>query len=147
MSFLLELSHWGWVIVGLLLLACELIAPVTFFLWLGASALITATILFVFPEISWQAQFLIFSVLSVISIILSQRFLVNRQTVSDVPNLNRRTRQYVGRVFVLSEGIEQGEGKIKVDDSHWKVTGPKLDKGAEVRVTGANGSIFTVEAL
>jgi membrane protein implicated in regulation of membrane protease activity len=50
-------------------------------------------------------------------------------------------------VFTLSEAIEQGEGKIKVDDTHWKVSGPKLDRGAEVRVTGTNGSVFTVEAV
>ncbi|WP_424948013.1 NfeD family protein [Candidatus Spongiihabitans sp.] len=150
MSFLLGLfglSYWGWLFIGMALLAFELLAPFTFFLWLGASALVTALILFVVPDTPWQAQFLIFSVLSVASIILSRRFLVNRQTESEVPNLNRRAEQYVGRVFTLSQSIEQGEGKIKVDDTHWKVSGPRLEKGAEVRITGANGAVFTVEAV
>ncbi len=133
--------------MGMVLLAFELLAPFTFFLWLGVSALITALILFIVPETTWQGQFLIFSVLSVLSIILSRRFLVKRQTQSEIPNLNRRAQQYVGSVFVLSEGIEQGQGKIKVDDTYWKVSGPKLEKGSEVRITGADGAVFTVEAV
>ena len=147
MSFLFGLSYWGWLIIGLVLLGLELVASFSFFLWLGASALVTALVLFVLPDTGWEAQFLIFSVLSVVSIVLSRRFLVNRQTESEVPNLNRRAHQYIGRVFTLSESIEQGEGKIKVDDTHWKVSGPKLDKGVEVRITGTNGSVFTVEAV
>ena len=147
MSYLIGLTHWGWVIIGLILLGFELIAPFTFFLWLGASALVTALILFIVPYIAWQIQCLIFSVLSVVSIIISRRYLVNKQTGSEVPNLNRRAQQYIGRIFTLSEAIEQGEGKIKVDDTHWKVSGQKLEKGREVRVTGAKGSVFTVEAV
>lgn len=151
MSFLSGFSYWGWLFIGMALLAFELLAPFTFFLWLGGAALITALIVFVLPETIWQAQFLIFSVLSVASIILSKRFLVNRQTKSamsdsNAPNLNRRAEQYIGRVFILSESIAQGEGKIKVDDTHWQVSGAHLEKGTEVRITGINGSIFAVEA-
>ena len=142
-----EFSFWAWLCIGFALLALELLASFTFFLWLGTSALVTALVLFLFPETTWQVQFLIFSILSVISIILSRRFLVNQQSKSEVPKLNRRAEQYIGRIFTLSENIEQGEGKIKVDDTYWKVSGPRLEKGTEVRVTGAEGAVFTVEAV
>ena len=147
MEFFLDMSYWHWIIFGLVLLALELVAPVAFFLWIGASALVTAVAMLVFPELSWQAQFLIFSVLSVFSIILSRMFLVKRQTKSDSPNLNRRGQQYVGRVFTLSESIEQGNGKIEVDDTHWAVRGPTLPKGSEVRVMEADGSVLVVEPV
>ncbi len=143
---LLEFSFWGWLCIGLVLLALELVASFTFFLWLGTAALVTALVLFLFPETSWQVQFLIFSILSVTTIILSRRFLVNRQNKSEVPKLNRRAEQYIGRIFTLSESIEQGEGKIKVDDTYWKVSGPRLEKGTEVRIIDADGAVFTVEA-
>ena len=145
MVLLLDLTFWSWLVIGLALLALELLAPFTFFLWLGASALVTALVLLIAPETSWQMQFLVFSVLSVASIIVSRRYLVKHQTESEVPNLNRRAQQYVGKIFTLSEGIEQGVGKIRVDDTYWKVTGPTLDKGAEVRVVAAEGAVFTVE--
>ena len=102
--------------------------------------------MFVVPDISWQAQFLVFSVLSVVSIIISRKYLVN-ETPSDQPNLNRRAQQYVGRVFTLSEAIEQGVGKVRVDDTYWKVTGPTLPQGTEVRVSGTEGSVLVVEEV
>ena len=105
------MTYWGWFAVGLVLLAFELIAPLTFFLWLGISALVTGLAALVLPGMPWEMQFLVFSILSVISIVISRRYLVRRQTVSDVPNLNRRAQQYVGRVFTLSEGIQQGRRK------------------------------------
>ena len=141
------MTFWAWLIVGLILLGLELLAPLTYFLWLGVSALVTAVVIFLMPETTWQMQFLIFSGLSVISIVLSRKYLVNKQTESDVPNLNRRGQQYVGRTFTLSENIEQGTGKIRVDDSYWSVTGPSLPKGTEVRVTGADGAVFSVEPI
>ena len=126
--------------------AFELVAPLTFFLWLGISALVTGLAALVLPGMPWQAQFLVFSILSVISIVISRRYLVRWQTNSDVPNLNRRAQQYVGRVFVLSEDIQQDTGKIKVDDTWWTVTGPPLKKGTEVKVVSADGAVFLVEA-
>lgn len=142
-----SMTHWSWLIIGLVLLALELLAPITFFLWLGVSALVTAATLYVVPEMSWQVQFLLFSVLSVVSIVVSKKFLFQKQPTSELPNLNRRSQQYVGRVFTLIEPITNGYGKISVDDSQWRVTGPPLDKGAAVRVVSANGSVFEVESV
>ena len=141
------LTHWGWLFIGLVLLVFELVIPAMFFLWLGVSALVTAAIVLIFSESSWQIQFLIYSVLSVVSIVYSRKYLVKRQTQSDLPNLNRRAQQYVGRTFTLSEDIKQGVGKIKVDDTHWKVTGPSLKKGTEVEVIEAEGAVFKVEPI
>ena len=141
-----EMTHWSWLILGLVLLVLELVAPITFFLWLGVSALVTALVLFLLSDMSWQLQFLLFSVLSVGSIFVSRKFLLRQNQISELPNLNRRSQQYVGRVFTLTEPITNGYGKISVDDSQWRVTGPALEKGAAVRVTAANGSVFEVEA-
>ncbi len=141
-----ELSFWIWLCIGLVLFALELVASITYFLWLGVAALVTALVLYVFPEISWQMQFVIFSVLSVIAVILSRHYLVNKQNQSEVPKLNRRAEQYIGRVFTLSESIKQGEGKIKVDDTYWRVSGPALEKDTEVKVIDAEGSVLIVEA-
>jgi len=141
------MTHWSWLVLGLGLLVLELVVPAMFFLWLGVSALVTALVLYLFPEISWQVQFLLFSVLSVASILLSRRFFSNKQIDTELPNLNRRGQQYVGRVFTLVEPITNGYGKISVDDSQWRVTGPALEKGAKVKVTAARGSVFEVEAV
>ena len=141
------MTGWGWLVVALVVSAVELVAPVTYFLWIGAAAAVTALVVFIAPDLSWQAQSVIFSVLAVASVILSRKYLVKRQTVSEQPGLNRRAEQYIGRLVTLSEGIEQGEGKVRMDDTHWKVRGPELAAGTEVRITGAIGSVLEVEPV
>ncbi|MCK4710234.1 MAG: NfeD family protein, partial [Gammaproteobacteria bacterium] len=64
---------------------------------------------------------------------------------SDHPTLNRRGEQYVGRTFTLDEPIVNGMGKIRVDDSTWKISGNDCDSGSKVKVTGIEGTIFKVE--
>lgn len=143
------MTYWTWLVLGLVLMALELLAPFTFFLWLGVSALVTALVAYLAPAVAgtWQSQLLIFSVLSVFSIWISRRYLVTRQTKSELPHLNRRAQQYVGRVFTLTEAIENGYGKISVDDTRWQVKGPALPKGASVKAIGADGSVLTVVAV
>ena len=148
MPSLLAMTHWSWLILrGLAMLVFELLAPFTFFLWLGVSALITAAASWLAPGMNWQIQFLIFSVLSVLSIWLSRRYLVDKQTKSELPNLNRRAQQYVGRTFTLTEAIENDYGKISVDDTRWQVKGPTLPKGATVKTVGCDGSVLIVVAV
>jgi hypothetical protein len=88
---------------------------------------------------------LFFAVLSVVSLIGWRAYQRRHPTVSDQPNLNRRGAQYVGRVFTLDEAIVNGTGKIRVDDTTWKVAGDDRPLGAKVRVTGVAGTVLTVE--
>ena len=83
--------------------------------------------------------------LSVISIFVTRRWLRHTPIESDQPLLNQRGARYVGRQFSLSEAIINGQGKIKVEDSIWKVHGKDLPEGAQVRVTGVDGTILMVE--
>lgn len=150
MSFdIFAMTHWSWLILGLALLVCELLAPFAFFLWLGLSAMVTGAVTYLAPDIGWQGQFLLFSILSVISsvisIVVSRKYLLNDKIESDLPNLNRRGQQYVGRTFTLVDPIENGYGKIIVDDTRWQVSGPSLAAGEQVRVVAMHGSVFEVE--
>jgi inner membrane protein len=60
--------------------------------------------------------------------------------------LNRRGDQMIGRTAVLSEPIQNGRGKAKIDDSVWRVEGVDLPAGTQIKVTGVDGSILKVEA-
>jgi membrane protein implicated in regulation of membrane protease activity len=88
-----------------------------------------------------------FSVLSVGSIVLARKLLSRHPIDSDRPLLNRRAAQYVGRVFVLAEPIVNGAGKIRIDDSTWRVRGTDAPTGGRVRVVDADGVILCVETL
>lgn len=140
-----QLDFWHWFIIAVGLMILELFVPGAFFLWMGIAAAIVGALLWLIPGISWEFQFLIFAVISVASIILWRKRMVDNPVESDQPNLNRRGQQYVGRTFTLEEPIVNGIGKIHVDDSTWKVEGNDCPEGTRVTVTGVDGVILKVE--
>ena len=140
-----EPTFWHWIVLGVVFVTMEVFAPGAFFLGMGVSAVLVGGTLYAVPELDWKIQAFMFAVLSAISIIVARRWVRHAPIESDRPLLNRRGAQYVGRTFNLSEAIVNGQGKIKVDDSIWKVHGGDLPQGAQVTVTGVNGTILTVE--
>lgn len=59
--------------------------------------------------------------------------------------VNRRGEQYVGRRFTLDQPIVNGDGKLRIDDSVWRVAGEDMAAGTIVRVVGADGVILKVQ--
>jgi membrane protein implicated in regulation of membrane protease activity len=141
----LDIVFWHWWSLGAILLIVELLAPGMFFIWMGESAFVVGALLWFFPGMEPESQIMIFSALSVLSILVFRRFLKRHPIQSDRPLLNQRTAGYVGRVFMLEEPIINGRGKIRVDDSTWRVEGEDCPAGARVRVTDAEGVILKVE--
>lgn len=139
-----SISYWHWWILAVILVILEMLAPGVFFMWMGMSAGIMGLLLLVLP-INWKLQIFIFSVLSVISVLVGRNYLLKNPTHSDVPNLNKRGQQYIGQTFTLAEPIENGVGKVTVGDSLWRVEGQDRQKGEKVKVTGVKGSSFIVE--
>ena len=146
MALIEALGGWTWWLVGMVLLAVEVLAPGFFFLWFGIAAILigAGTLLIDWP---WQAQIAGFAILSLVCAIIGRRLMGYRDTPSDDPNLNLRASRLHGRTFVLTDAIEQGTGRIRVDDTVWRVTGPDAPAGANVTVTGSDGAtlIVTVE--
>ena len=146
-SFFSELQYWHWWIIGVGLVALEMLVPGTFFLWLGVSAGVTGFLLLAMPDLAWQYQIIVFSVLSVGSIYIGRKVWRPSLGDTDEPALNRRGAQYVGRVVKLAEPITNGRGKARVGDSLWLVAGADQPAGAEVKVTGVEGTVLQVEPV
>jgi membrane protein implicated in regulation of membrane protease activity len=140
-----HIVFWHWWAFGVFLLIVELLAPGMFFIWMGESAFVIGAVLWVFPSLEPEYQFILFSILSVASIAVFRRYLKKHPIQTDRPLLNRRAAQYIGRVFTLEEPIVNGRGKIRVDDSTWRVEGEDCEAGARVRVTEADGVVLKVE--
>ncbi len=138
---------WYWWVIALVLLVIEILAPGFFFLWMALSGFATGAIVLLIPAISMSMQVLIFSVLSVAAILVWKLYGKKHPTESDHPLLNKRGVQYIGRVFSLYEPIKNGQGKIKVDDSIWKVHGEDCDINTRVKVTACRGTVFDVEKI
>ncbi len=139
---------WSWIVLGLVLLGLELVLPGGVLLWLGVAAIVTGlnTLLI---GLSVPLQWVTFGALSLISVgawMLWSRKRYGRDLPSESPLLNRRTARYMGREVVLAEPINDGFGRIQIEDSFWQVTGPDLAQGTRVRIVGAQGSVLIVEA-
>jgi membrane protein implicated in regulation of membrane protease activity len=139
------LGAWAWIILGVILIGVELLAPGSFFLWLGLAAIATG-LLDALLGLSWQAAALLFALLSVGAVILG-RFATRSTTQPDAEAtpLTQRGQSLVGRVFTLEAPIKDGEGRIRVDDSSWRVTGADRFAGAKVRVVRVEGSTLVVD--
>lgn len=145
-SLLSQGTHWHWWILALLLLVLEVFVPGTFFLWMAISAVFTGLLTLLLP-IGGEIQLLLFAALSVVSVTLGRAYIKKRPIETDQPNLNRRGAQYVGRTFTLNEPIVHGYGKIRVDDSIWKIEGADTPAGSQVKVIGVDGVVLKVERI
>lgn len=143
MNIFTQLGVWNWFILGGILLVLEVLTPGIFMLWLGLAAIATGVISFIIP-LGWQVQVVIFAILSVISVLLGRKFQPGGQVDSDKPFLNRRHDALVGRVFTLDEPIVHGAGRVRVDDSTWRVTGPDCPAGTKVKVERTDGATLIV---
>jgi membrane protein implicated in regulation of membrane protease activity len=139
----LSFGPWGWFIAGLLLMGLEILAPGAFMLWLGLAAVATGLVVSAVP-LSWQAAVIVFAGLALVSVLIGRRLLGNRAAQKGETALNDRVARLIGRTFVLDQPIEQGRGRVKVDDTIWRIEGPDLPPGATVRVTGADGTLLKV---
>jgi hypothetical protein len=142
-----QIDFWHWWILGVALVIIEMLVPSFFALWLGIAAFLSGLALLVMPDLAWQYQMLIFSLVSVISVLMWRHYYVKHPIESDQPHLNQRGHQYIGRIVTLSEAIVDGQGRIRVDDSMWKVVGPDCEAGTRVKITEIDNVIFTVEPV
>ena len=147
MEFLIDLEYWHWLAFALVLIIIEMVAPTAVFLWFGVAAGVVGVLLLIAPTLGWQVQLILFSVLSVVSI-LAWRSYAKKHPPADnnYPTLNKRGDDLIGRVFTLDEGIVNNYGKLKVDDTMWKIRGTDANAGARVRVTAVDGTVLVVES-
>lgn len=139
-----NLGYWAWFVLGGVLLVAEIAVPGAFLLWLGLAALATGALAYL-VDLAWQAQVLAFAALAVAAVLVGRKVTPGPGRASDRPFLNRRAQGFVGRVFTLEEPIVGGGGRVRIDDTVWRVTGPDTASGAEVRVVGADGPVLKVE--
>ena len=138
-------DYWHWWILGGLFLLLEAFVSGFFFVWLAVSAAVVGLAMLLYPEMDWRIQLVIFSVLSVGIIAVFRVFQRRHPARTDQPELNRRSRQYIGRSFTLGEPIVNGVGSLRVDDSTWRIVGDDMPAGETITVVDVDGVLLKVE--
>jgi hypothetical protein len=144
-SFLASTSPallWG--TFALALAAAELVVPGVFLIFLAIAAGLTALVELLVP-MGGAFQLLVFAVLSALSMSAGRLWYLARPATSVDPLLNDRAARLVGRPVTVSEAIVHGEGRVKVDDSSWRATGPDAPIGARLTVIKVDGSTLVLD--
>ena len=113
---------------------------------MGIAGILTGLLVLVQP-LDWPVQWLIFGVLSMVSILIWVRLTRNRNAQTDRPLLNQRAEQFIGHEAVLDQPIVGGFGRLALADTTWRIAGPDLPAGQRVRIVGAEGAVLRVEAI
>lgn len=144
-SMFVTLGTWNWLILGLVLIGVEVLAPGVFMLWLGIAALLVGLLSFVI-DMHWQMQILLFAIFTAAAVPIWRSLARRGKGETSNPFLNRRTDALVGRVFTLEKPIQDGSGTVRIDDTIWRVTGPDAPAGSRIRIVKADGAMLTVAA-
>jgi len=140
-----KIVFWHWFALAVLLGILDVTFGANFFfVWCGLAAACVGVLMLIIPHMTWEFQFLIFGIGILASMVIWRQYM-KRRPISDRPTLNRRAQQYVGRMFTLDEAIINGRGKVRVDDSTWRVEGQDQPAGTKVRVVGVDGTVLKVE--
>ena len=137
------LAYWHWVVLGLVMIALEVMIPGAFFIWIGVAALILGGVTFLLP-LSVTVQLLLFGVVALSVTVLGRKIIRIQANGGSSPTLNRRGQQFVGQTIVLDVPIVNGRAHVAVADSKWRIQGPDLPAGTVVKVISVDGNTLIV---
>ncbi len=145
-DYLWSLGVWYWFLMAVALLMLEMLLPGVYLLWFGLASVLVGFLAMV-TDMGWQWQVITFGIISMLTVLGVRRFARSDATASDLPDLNERGQQYVGRVVVVDEAITGGRGRVKVGDTVWAAEGPDLPVGARAKVMAVRGTVLVVEPM
>jgi len=139
-------SEMLWIILGIILLITEMIAPGAYLMFLGGAAVFTGLLGYALP-LSLPLQLLVFALSSIASVYIAKRWFDVYPILSSAPLLNARIAQMIGQTVEVVVPIESGAGRVKVGDSVWAASGPDTAAGTRVKIVSAEGNRLAVVPL
>ena len=143
LNALYGLGAWLWLVLAAVLFMLETVVPGVHFLWFGIAAVIVG-ILAIATGFPFYWQLVAFALIAVATVFWVRRYATPDQVKSDLPDLNVRGAQYIGRRVVVTDAIDNGRGKVRVGDTVWVATGPDMASGTHAVVTGVEGTVLVV---
>lgn len=142
-----NLQYWHWLVFAIVLVILEVFSPAAFFIWIGAAAAITGLALLLLGDLSWQIQFVVFAIASIVSILLGRSFFKRKSINTDDPTMSQLEKELIGKICEVEQAIHNGSGRVKVGETTWKVIGADCEVGQSVRVIAVNGAVLEVTPI
>ena len=116
-----EYCWWWWLVAGMALILAEFIVPGVFICFFGVGAIVTGVVAWLFPALSFAPALLLFTVLSVLALLLCRRFMPKsfrggvKIDHSDIEN-----DDVAGAEAVVVEAITpDAPGKVEFRGARW----------------------------
>lgn len=143
------MTWWAWLVIGLLLLAGEILTPGGFYLiFFGVAALLVGLVKMLGFELGLAMEGLLFVVASVAGLMFFRKPLLERfrklTPVSDVDNLTSEIASAMEEIPV------QGIGKVELRGTSWNarnVSDSPIPKSTRCRVERVDGLTLEVRSL
>lgn len=143
MGLLDSLQPWHWLILSLVLFALEALGASGFLIGAGIASALMALLLWLFPSLDWGVQLMLFGVGTLVMTVAWWKVFRRYNEQTDHPELNNRAVQMVGRVIVLEQPVSNGQGRIQIGDTFWKVRSETdLEAGTTAVVSGYDGMVL-----
>jgi len=136
----MEMTWWIWILIALGLAVVEMATPGFFMIFLGVGALVPGLVLLAAPSLPLWAQLLLFSLVSVLSMVFFRKPYMKRLGM-DKPIPSRE--EIVNETAIPTEEIAPGQvGQAELRGTVWKARNASdetLAKGRRCRVEKLEG--------
>ena len=141
-------AKW-WMVIGMALMTLELVVPGVVLVFFGAGAIMTGLVTLMFPSFPMYAQTLLFTIFSVVSLVVCRRFIVGRGKGQTARQDVDYDDDFTGRMATVVEAIPAGApGKAELNGANWNaVSDVPVAVGARVRVVSRDGLTLHVEPV
>lgn len=136
-----------WFLLGLLLLLLELVIPGFVIFFFGFGAWITSLVCLL-SNPGLDLQLIIFSLSSVISLVLLRRMLTKKFFSTESSSPDTLSDEFIGREAVALEDISSNtKGKVEFKGAPWSaIPDEDISKGQAVEITGKESINLIIKA-
>ncbi|MBM3351150.1 MAG: NfeD family protein [Betaproteobacteria bacterium] len=141
-------AMWGWAAIGVILLAVEM-ATVTFYaLWFGIAALALGIITWMFPQLSYAVQFMLYAVLSLGSLGIWRRYYKKTSPSSRVGQAQGEEIGRIGTVIDTTSPAKSGNIRFTqglMGSKEWvAVSDETIKAGSQATVIAVEGNTLRI---
>lgn len=139
---------WIWGILGLALIALEMLTGTLYILWFGIAALCLALLTYLLPALGTAWQLLIFAVLSLGSLAIWKQFYRREK---DDSSIGQSRGEEIGRIGIITESVSpRHNGRIEftqgvLGSRQWvAIANEEIEAGADAIVVAVEGNRLRV---
>ncbi|MFA6618715.1 MAG: NfeD family protein [Candidatus Neomarinimicrobiota bacterium] len=137
-----------WFVVGLALILLEFVIPSLVVAFFGLGAWVTAVAVAIFPGMDFWVQMMIFTIFSVLSLVLLRRLLKKRFFSDQEGSKHEGVDDYIGQIAVVEVPIKDGVGKVSYRGVSWAAHAKEdIPKDERVRIIGKDSIVLIVKLI